>query len=58
MSTQTLLITCLLGANNYNKIGNSLQVPFFQCTNSAHNNDNDLFMSQNCYQTCDIAYHK
>ena len=29
MGTQTLLIACLLDANNYNKIGNSLQIAFF-----------------------------
>ena len=28
MSTQTLLIACLLGANNYNKISNGLQIAF------------------------------
>ena len=29
MNTQTLLIACLLAANNYNKIGNTLQIDFF-----------------------------
>ena len=46
MNTQILLIACLLGANNYNKIGNSLQIASF----SAYNNDNDLFMSQVKYK--------